>query len=175
MSLLESFFAGMLVATLCIFSYSIYALVTGSLTLEERVEMLCNKLKLMRRHNRRANQLKLKSSRRAQHCIRRLNQLDLDYAVEEFVVDGEVQGDTFLPLAYRLSRNARIALHFPKHSPANERVVSDWIQRHWPEGLRTSHKATVLPWAVRLTFVKSLHEQTADAMFQYLQPLVDSA
>jgi hypothetical protein len=87
----------------------------------------------------------------------------------------EFSGLEVLPFAIRMSRKVRAKLNFPKHSAANEAVVSDWVQRNWPAGTREYQKREALPWIIKLAFVKSRREIEAEQLFGYLGALVDRA
>lgn len=110
-----------------------------------------------------------RSSKRAMQLLDKLDEVDLDVLLDQEIVDGPVR------LAFKLSRAARMQLHYPKHSPANERIVSDWIQKNWPTDTRTSVKASTLPLAIKLSFVRSRSEDEASNIFGMLSGAVDVA
>lgn len=64
--------------------------------------------------------------------------------------------------AVLLSRRARLGLKYPKYSAANEKIVCDWISKHCPESMTEGVKQRMMPLAIKLTFVPSIHEQEAD-------------
>lgn len=72
-----------------------------------------------------------------------------------------------------ISRRARMGLKYPKHSKANERVAADWILKHLPEDMTVGVRHKVLPLAIKLTFVRSQHEEEANWHFEQLKGLVD--
>jgi len=112
--------------------------------------------------------VRMKVSRRARALLK-LADTKMLSAIED------LQFAPKLPLAWYYSRLVRQALHFPKHSPANEIIVSDWIQRNWKEGMRTQDKVDVLPWAIKLAFVRSKEEIQSDMVLELLQGSIDVA
>lgn len=136
-----------------IIAVQIHHVLYGTMTVGEILSTWWNTYMFKVRNRRRRMLVRMGTSRRAARLLRHLYEEDQ----EDF--DTEVVGT---PLAFRMSRLARAALHFPKYSPANERIVSDWIQRHWPENLRTTHKLAVLPLAIKLTFVADKFEIEAN-------------
>lgn len=125
----------------------------------------------------RQHKVKVKASKRATRVLGRLVMEDFMDGQYELNDEEELDlsDETLVPCAYRLSRSARMALHYPKYSAANERIVSDWIQRHWPEGMRNRQKIAVLPLAIKLTFVRSEQELEAGTLHTMLGGLVDVA
>jgi len=81
----------------------------------------------------------------------------------------------YVRCAVLLSREARRALKYPNHSKANEKIVCDWIEKNYPEGVTSSMKHRITPLATKLAFVKSRFESAAEVHFEWLGPLVDSA
>lgn len=108
-------------------------------------------------------------SKRAQSVIDRLDMWDMSTMLDE----EDLNSMQPLKAAYILSRRARMGLHYPKYSPDNERIVSDYIQKNLPVNMRLSHRQSCLPLAVKLTFVKSLSEVHTQHMFSKLRSLPD--
>lgn len=98
------------------------------------------------------------------------------------ILDTDEIGDDELELVERkeyvrcsvlISRRARMGLKYPSYSQANERIAADWILKHLPDDMTIGVKHKVLPLAVKLTFVRSRHEDYAAWDFNALRDLVD--
>jgi hypothetical protein len=117
---------------------------------------------------RRNSKIKLAASKRAERVMRILDgKLDPN-------VEAAMSGAKHLRASVLLSRAARVALKFPKHSRSNEIVVADWLNRHAPESMSFTQRSHIFPLAIKLTFVKGKHEVAADAHWDVLKHLVES-
>jgi len=122
-------------------------------------------LHLRRRKLRLARNL----SKRVGSVLRNLD-YDGDSDVEELIQDCH-----YVRAAVVYSRKCRMALRYPKHSAANEAIVVDWMMKNFAKDTPFSVRYRILPLAVKLTFVKSGREITADSCFKLLESMVEKA
>lgn len=118
----------------------------------------------------RYREIRVASSKRAGRLLDILDIADLGEDVLDLLQSGK-----YVRAAVLISRDARLALRYPKHSVANERIVCDWIDKHLPEGMTRQMKHRVVPLAVKLSFVKSRYEIAADQQFDWMDFAVDKA
>jgi hypothetical protein len=106
-------------------------------------------------------------------CSQRVNRI-LDILDSDSIGDDEMEmvaAGKHVRCAVLLSRRARMALRYPNYSPANERIVCDWIERHLPADMTMGVRHKVMPLAIKMTFIKSHHELRAEHHFEWLQPM----
>jgi len=94
--------------------------------------------------------------------------------VEDDVAD-LIEKRAFTKAAVSLGQRARIELKFPKSSPANALVVADWLNRNAPASMGVRQRARIFPLAIKLAFVRSLHEHDADMLADWFKEQTDFA
>jgi hypothetical protein len=153
--------AGIVLVLVFIISYYVYRVVSSWSSFEARFKR--------RLEDRRAAILD-RSSRRVNKVLDLLDMDNLGDDMMELMV-----GQRYIRCAVIMSREARRALRFPTHSKANEKIVCDWIERHYEDGITRAMRHRITPLAVKLAFVKSKHELEAEEHFRWLGSLVDTA
>jgi hypothetical protein len=98
--------------------------------------------------------------------------LDLDHHED---IQELVAGERYIRASVVYSRQCRVALKYPDHSEANEKIAVDWIAKHLPEDMPFSVKFRIIPLAAKLTFVCSARELAAEEYFVLLKPLTRTA
>lgn len=128
--------------------------------------------KLVFRHRlrRRSREIRNASSKRASKVLDMIDMDDLGGDVLDLVAEKK-----YVRCAVLMSREVRRALRFPSHSRSNEKIVCDWIEKNYPEGVTSAMKHRITPLAIKLAFVESRFETAAEVQFDWLGPLVDSA
>lgn len=118
----------------------------------------------------RTRSIRLRVSRRVNRV---LDLLDMAHMTGDTL--DELEKKNYTRAAVIVSRQARLALRYPKHSKANEILACDWIDKHLPEGVTPAMRHRMVPLAIKLTFVRSREEEEAKQLFDFLTPCVDSA
>lgn len=111
-----------------------------------------------------------KASLRQRVLMRRLYIDGADEDVMKLAADQQ-----FTQASVTLGLQARVALKYPKKSPANELAVADWMNRNAPESMGIRQRARVFPLAIKLAFVRSKSELEANILGDWLAPQTEYA
>lgn len=107
---------------------------------------------------RRTRRARLGASKRAMKALSILDQGEHEELDSLIVQCGSIKA------AVALSRACRLALKFPRHTPANKLIVLDWLNRNAPEHMSYTQRSRIFPLAAVLTFVKDQRELEAEAV-----------
>jgi hypothetical protein len=101
-----------------------------------------------------------------------------DYVPVRELLEGDVTpaNSSHLVVACKYARLAQSKFVYPSHTPSNEKMVGQWISKEMIDhGLRPAHQALILPWAIKLTFVRSETEMDAADLLRLVPERIRNA